>query len=149
MHAMVTSRAGRATTTTRRRRLRKITPEISRRVKMRASGSRVSLRIDNSHAASRRFHITWTDSQTMIPRSPYTPLPDNIDTTLGRRKARSDGADSHKQAPLSFSLLLYLPLPLFLSLSLTLCLPLSFSSLSLFRPRGRRAIRLTIQIFAG
>lgn len=34
--------------------------------------------------------ITWTDSQTMIPRSPYTPLPDNIDTTWAKESADAD-----------------------------------------------------------
>lgn len=34
--------------------------------------------------------ITWTDSQTMIPRSPYTPLPDNIDTTWAEESADAD-----------------------------------------------------------
>lgn len=34
--------------------------------------------------------ITWTDSQTMILRSPYTPLPDNIDTTWAKESADAD-----------------------------------------------------------
>lgn len=34
--------------------------------------------------------FTWTDSQTMIPRSPYTPLPDNIDTTWAEESADAD-----------------------------------------------------------
>ena len=128
--------------TTRSQRLRKITPEISR------EDARVGI-------VRRRFHITWTDSQTMIPRSPYTPLPDNIDTTwVGGKCGATERTTSGRPLFLSLSFPLSLSLSLFLSLSVPLFvfLPPSPAVCSLFffrfsrsSSRGHRTIGLTIR----
>lgn len=47
----------------------------------------LELKITPSPLLSRRpplMSLTWTDFQTMIPRSPYTALPDNIDKSWAR-----------------------------------------------------------------
>lgn len=49
-----------------------------------------NIECDGEKLEVENISITWTNSQTMIPRSPYTPLPDNIDTTWAEESADAD-----------------------------------------------------------